>query len=190
MGLLSPSEGTLSIDDKSLDENNHRSWQVHIAHVPQSIYLSDSTIEENIAFGVPVKDIDHLRVRDAAKQAQISDMIDNSKDGYQTLVGERGVRLSGGQKQRIGIARALYNNPEILIFDEATSALDSVVEKTIMEAIDFLSNEKTIILIAHRMNTIKRCNNILLMNSGAIEASGNYDELYKSSKTFQKMVNS
>tara|TARA_B110000008_G_scaffold74441_1_gene75539 strand:- start:3109 stop:4797 length:1689 start_codon:yes stop_codon:yes gene_type:complete len=177
MGLLSPSEGTLSIDDKSLDENNHRSWQVHIAHVPQSIYLSDSTIEENIAFGVPAKDIDHLRVREVAKQAQISDMIDNSKDGYQTLVGERGVRLSGGQRQRISIARALYKKADVLIFDEATSALDNETEKEVMKAIEALGGKLTILIIAHRLSTLKTCNRVVKLDKNNAFHISSYEDM-------------
>ena len=177
MGLLYPSEGTLSIDDNPLDKNNHRSWQVHIAHVPQSIYLSDSTIEENIAFGVPVNDIDHLRVREAAKQAQISDMIDNSKDGYQTLVGERGVRLSGGQRQRISIARALYKKADVLIFDEATSALDNETEKEVMKAIEGLGGKLTILIIAHRLSTLKTCNRVVKLDKNNLFHISSYEDM-------------
>lgn len=191
IGLLRVSNGSIAVDGNDITPDLVKRWQRSIGYVPQDIFLTDNTIAENIAFGVPKNEIDYDQVRNCACLANIDNFIKKELPlKYETIVGERGVRLSGGQKQRIGIARALYNNPEILIFDEATSALDSVVEKTIMEAIDFLSNEKTIILIAHRMNTVKRCNNILLMNSGRIEASGNYDELYKSSKRFQKMVNS
>ncbi len=191
IGLLRVSNGSIAVDGKDITPDLVNRWQRSIGYVPQDIFLTDNTLAENIAFGVPKNEIDYRQVKHCASLANIDNFIKKELPlKYETIVGERGVRLSGGQKQRIGIARALYNNPEILIFDEATSALDSVVEKTIMEAIDFLSNEKTIILIAHRMNTIKRCNKILLMNSGTIEASGNYDELYKSSKRFQKMVNS
>ena len=191
IGLLRVSNGSIAVDGKEITPDLVNRWQRSIGYVPQDIFLTDNTLAENIAFGVPKNEIDYRQVKHCASLANIDNFIKKELPlKYETIVGERGVRLSGGQKQRIGIARALYNNPEILIFDEATSALDSVVEKTIMEAIDFLSNEKTIILIAHRMNTIKRCNKILLMNSGTIEASGNYDELYKSSKRFQKMVNS
>ena len=155
MGLLPPTDGKLTIDQKPLNSQNRRAWQVHIAHVPQSIYLTDSTIEENIAFGIRKEKIDHQRVIKVAKQAQIADMIEDLKDGYQTLVGERGVRLSGGQRQRINIARALYRKADVLIFDEATSALDSKIEKNLMDELLKLKNKYTIICISHRTSTIR-----------------------------------
>lgn len=157
MCLLSPAEGSLSIDGRTVNANNKTSWQSHISHVPQSIYLSDGTVEENIAFGVPENDIDRHRVEDAAKRAQLSDLIAQWDDGYQTVVGERGVRLSGGQRQRINIARALYKQKDVLVFDEATSALDSKTEKEVMRAIEGLDKELTILIIAHRITTLEKC---------------------------------
>ena len=177
MGLLSPSNGELSIDQEKLTLENRRSWQIHIAHVPQNIYLSDSTIEENIAFGVPLKEIDHIRVQEAAKQAQISDMIKDSKDGYQTLVGERGVRLSGGQRQRISIARALYKKADVLIFDEATSALDNETENEVMKAIEGLGGKITILIIAHRLSTLKTCNRVVKLDKNNVINIGSYKEI-------------
>jgi ATP-binding cassette, subfamily B, bacterial PglK len=177
MGLLPPTNGELTIDQKKLTRENLRSWQVHIAHVPQNIYLSDSTIEENIAFGVPVKEIDHLRVKEAAKQAQISDMIDSSKDGYQTLVGERGVRLSGGQRQRISIARALYKKADVLIFDEATSALDNETENEVMRAIEGLGGKLTILIIAHRLSTLKMCNRVVKLDKNNVFHISSYKDM-------------
>ena len=177
MGLLSPTNGELIIDQKKLTRENRRSWQIHIAHVPQNIYLSDSTIEENIAFGVPLKDIDHLRVQEAAKQAQISDMIDDSKDGYQTLVGERGVRLSGGQRQRISIARALYKKADVLIFDEATSALDNDTENEVMKAIEGLGEKLTILIIAHRLSTLQTCNRVVKLDKNNVFHIGSYEDI-------------
>ena len=177
MGLLPPTKGQLIIDQKKLTRENRRSWQVHIAHVPQNIYLSDSTIEENIAFGIPLKDIDHLRVQEAAKQAQISDMIDDSKDGYQTLVGERGVRLSGGQRQRISIARALYKKADVLIFDEATSALDNDTENEVMKAIEGLGGKLTILIIAHRLSTLQTCNRVVKLDKNNVFHISSYEDI-------------
>ena len=177
MGLLSPTNGKLTIDQKILSRENQRSWQVRIAHVPQNIYLSDSTIEENIAFGIPVNEINHQRVKEAAKQAQIADMIDSSENGYQTLVGERGVRLSGGQRQRISIARALYKKADVLIFDEATSSLDTETEEVVMSAIDKLGENLTILIIAHRLTTLKGCNKIVKLDKDNKIHIGIYKDL-------------
>ena len=161
MGLLPPSEGELNIDNQTINNQNRRSWMAHIAHVPQNIYLSDSTIEENIAFGVAKELIDHQRLKEAAQQAQIAELIEEWKDGYQTFVGERGIRLSGGQRQRIGIARALYKKANVLIFDEATSALDNETEQAVLDAIESLDKELTILIIAHRLTTLKGCDKIV-----------------------------
>jgi ATP-binding cassette, subfamily B, bacterial PglK len=164
MGLLNPTDGNVLIDGSPLNDENRRAWQMHIAHVPQNIYLADSSIEENIAFGVPKEKINHQRVRNAAKQAQISELIEKWNDGYQTYVGERGVRISGGQRQRIGIARALYKESKVLIFDEATSALDNHTEKMLMETIDHLKKEMTILIIAHRITTLKNCDYLMKLS--------------------------
>jgi len=189
LNLLTPSGGCLSVDGKQVTPDLIRPWQRTIGCVSQDIFLTDNTLAENIAFGVESSEIDVQQVQYCAELANIHEFIVNDLEmKYETLVGERGVRLSGGQRQRVGIARALYHNPDLLIFDEATSSLDSVVEKAIMEAIDTLSNEKTIIIVAHRMNTIKKCDNILLLNEGMLEASGTYDELSESSKRFQEMI--
>ena len=155
MGLLPITSGELGIDQQLLNIQNYREWQVRIAHVPQNIYLSDDTIEGNIAFGVSKDQIDYQLVKKVAQKAQISEVIEQWKDGYQTLVGEQGVRISGGQRQRIGIARALYKQTDVLIFDEATSALDSKTEQAVMEAIEGLGKELTILIVAHRLTTLK-----------------------------------
>jgi len=168
MGLLPPTEGSLLIDNQIINKQNRRAWYAHIAHVPQNIYLSDGTIEENIAFGVEKKLIDHQRVKKAAQQAQISELLGQHKDGYQALVGERGVRLSGGQRQRIGIARALYKEADVLIFDEATSALDNETEKAVMESIENLGRDLTIMIIAHRLTTLKGCDQIVELKEGKV----------------------
>jgi len=150
---------------------------MHIAHVPQNIFLSDSNIEENIAFGVAKKHIDHQRVKRAAQQAQIAGLIEGWKDSYQTFVGERGVRLSGGQRQRIGIARALYKKADVLIFDEATSALDNETEAEVMKAIEEIGEEITVLIIAHRLTTLKGCNKIVKLDENNTIHVGSYQEM-------------
>jgi ATP-binding cassette subfamily B protein len=170
MGLLHPTEGRLEIDGHVITLANNRSWQAHIAHVPQSIFLTDSTVEENIAFGVPRHQIDFCRVKRAAQQAQIADDIESWPRKYQTLVGERGVRLSGGQRQRIGIARALYKDADVIIFDEATSALDGDTEEAVMQAIEGLSKDLTLLIIAHRLTTLKNCSQIVELGNRGIKS--------------------
>jgi ATP-binding cassette subfamily B protein len=177
MGLLQPTEGTLEVDGHVLTLANHRAWQAHIAHVPQAIFLADSTIEENIAFGLPKDQIDHQRVRQAAQQAQIADTIESWPKQYQTFVGERGIRLSGGQRQRIGIARALYKQADVIVFDEATSALDNETEQAVMQALESLSHELTLLIIAHRVTTLKNCTQIVELGEGGIKRIGNYQDI-------------
>jgi ATP-binding cassette subfamily B protein len=177
MGLLPPTNGKLMIDQQPINSQNRRAWQAHIAHVPQNIYLSDSTIEENIAFGVAKEKIDHQRVKKAAQQAQIAELIEEWKEGYQTFVGERGIRLSGGQRQRIGIARALYKKANVLIFDEATSALDNETEWEVMKAIEEIGEEITVLIIAHRLTTLKGCDKIVKLGKKYTVHVGNYQEM-------------
>lgn len=177
MGLLKPTDGVLEIDDRPVTTTNNRAWQAHIAHVPQAIFLADSSIEENIAFGVPMNKIDPQRVRLAAQQAQIADSIDSWPKQYQTFVGERGIRLSGGQRQRIGIARALYKQADVFIFDEATSALDNETEQAVMEAIECLGEDITLLIIAHRLTTLKNCTQIVELGEGGIKRVGSYHEI-------------
>lgn len=179
MGLIQPTHGQLLIDNVSIDENNYRQWQGHIAHVPQSIYLSDASISENIAFGIPRIDIDFDRVVLASQKAQIDNVIETWDNKYDTIVGERGVRLSGGQRQRIGIARALYKNADVIIFDEATSALDNETEKEVMDSIRLLGDKLTILIVAHRLSTLKECDFIIELNGGAVSRMGTYNELIK-----------
>ena len=166
MGLLHPVSGSLSVDDTIITETNKFGWQAELAHVPQSIFLIDSSIAENIALGVPKLDIDHDLVKKSAMQAQIHETILSWKDGYSSIVGERGVRISGGQRQRIGIARALYKKASVIIFDEATSALDSDTETSVMRSIINLNKEITIIIVAHRLTTLKDCSNIIELSEG------------------------
>jgi ATP-binding cassette, subfamily B, bacterial PglK len=177
MGLLSPISGELLIDGIAITEENRRSWQAHISHVPQSIYLADSTIQENIAFGVKSEKIKEHRVSQAAQQAQISETIHNLKNKYKTFIGERGVKLSGGQKQRIGIARALYKDSDVLIFDEATSALDNQTEHKIMQQIEQLNGNRTIFIIAHRLTTLKQCDSIIRINTNHTIKQVNYNQI-------------
>jgi ATP-binding cassette subfamily B protein len=169
MGLLQPTEGAILIDGVPLDQyEKRRGWQAHIAHVPQSIFLSASTISENIAFGIPEEEVDINKVKQCAEMAQIAETIANWPKGFNTQVGERGIRLSGGQRQRIGIARALYKEVDVLILDEATSALDEHTEAEVMEAIHRLNPELTIIMVAHRLSTLERCDEILDLSAGVL----------------------
>jgi ATP-binding cassette subfamily B protein len=177
MGLLSPRAGLIKIDGQPVHEENRRAWQAHLAHVPQSVFLADASVEENIAFGVPRHLIDRERVREAALQAQIVDTIKSWPQQFETRVGERGVRLSGGQRQRLGIARALYKRADVIVFDEATSALDSETEAAVMKAIDGLDPWLTVLIIAHRTSTLRNCNIIHEILHGRINWSGSYEQL-------------
>ena len=177
MGLLKPSSGNLMIDGVNISQKNYRSWQAHIAHVPQAIYLADATILENIAFGIPFDEIDYVRVQEAANKAQIAKSIESWDKQYLTKVGERGVRLSGGQRQRIGIARALYKKADVIVFDEATSALDNHTESEVMTAIEGLGRDLTIIIVAHRLTTLKSCSRIFELDAGTVKRIGSYHEI-------------
>jgi ATP-binding cassette subfamily B protein len=177
MALLDPIEGSLMVDDVPINSNNSRSWQSHIAHVPQTIFLADSTIAENIALGIMSRNVDLERVRKAAQQAQIADIIESWDKKYDTIVGERGIRLSGGQRQRIGIARALYKQADVIVFDEATSALDNDTERTVMKAINSISKEITLLIIAHRLTTLKDCDQIIELSDGQVSKVGSYEQI-------------
>ena len=189
LGLLSPSEGRMLIDGVDINEANLPSWQQALGYVPQSIFLADTTVAENIALGVAHDAVDHAKVERCARMAQIHDFIvTDMPDGYNTRVGERGVRLSGGQRQRIGIARALYRDPSVLVLDEATSALDTLTEKAVMESVQALSHQKTIIMIAHRLSTVRPCDRIFMLDKGKLVEQGSYEELLKTSHKFKAMV--
>jgi len=186
LGLLVPQKGTLEVDGKVITNQNIRAWQRSIGYVPQHIYLSDDTVAANIAFGVETKDINLATVLKSSKIANLHNFVINElPKQYQTTIGERGVRLSGGQRQRIGIARALYHNPQVLILDEATSALDNLTEKAVMDSINNLSKDITIILIAHRLSTVKKCDNIFLLEKGEIKNIGTFDELININESFR-----
>jgi len=186
LGLLEPQKGTLEVDDKVIDKHNLKSWQRSIGYVPQQIFLSDDSVAANIAFGTDLKDINQEAVEYAAKIANLHEFVINELPSkYQTTVGERGIRLSGGQRQRIGIARALYHNPQILILDEATSALDNLTERAVMDAVQTLRKNLTIILIAHRLSTVRNCDNILLLEKGEIKEQGTFEELIKNNAQFR-----
>jgi ATP-binding cassette, subfamily B, bacterial PglK len=189
LGLLEAQEGTLAIDNRLVTEHNKRAWQRTIGYVPQQIYLADASIAANIAFGIDPKDISQEAVERAARLANLHDFVSNElPNRYETTVGERGVRLSGGQRQRIGIARALYHYPQVLVFDEATSALDNLTERAVIESLRNLGHEVTIILIAHRLSTVRECDQIFLLEKGEVKGQGRFEELARANKTFRLMA--
>jgi HlyD family secretion protein len=188
LGLLTPDAGKLCVDGISVTETNKRAWQNSVGYVPQSIFLADATIRENIAFGLPPERIDESRIEQAVRMAHLEELVQTLSLGLDTRVGERGVQLSGGQRQRIGIARALYDDADVLVLDEATSALDGITEKLVMDAIHDFSGKKTIIMIAHRLSTVRQCDRIYLLEQGAVINEGSYDELVSVSPIFEKMA--
>lgn len=188
LGLLKPNYGNLKIDGITLNKKNLRSWQNTIGFVAQNIFLSEGSIAENVAFGIPKDEINFDQVNQALDLSHLNNLIENLDDGIHTKVGERGVQLSGGQRQRIGIARALYHSADVLIFDEATSSLDGISERMIMEAINDFSGKKTIIMIAHRLTTVQKCDRIFLLDNGEIVDSGTYDELIETNQQFKNMA--
>ena len=186
LGLLEAQKGTLEVDGKVINKDNNKAWQRSIGYVPQQIFLADDTVSANIAFGTDPKNINQETVENVAKIANLHEFVINEMPlKYKTTVGERGIRLSGGQRQRIGIARALYHNPQILILDEATSALDNLTEQAVMEAVQKLKKNLTIILIAHRLSTVKKCDNIILLEKGEIKEQGTFEKLVQISDQFR-----
>ncbi|MDD4467190.1 MAG: ATP-binding cassette domain-containing protein, partial [Candidatus Pacebacteria bacterium] len=189
LGLLEPTKGKIEVDKKNIRENID-GWQKNIGYVPQFIYLSDDTIYNNIAFGIDKEKIDKSRLLKAAKVACLDDFVKKLPKGLDTFIGERGIRLSGGQRQRIGIARAIYHNPEILVMDEATSSLDNITEKYVIEAIERLKKGRTVIIIAHRLTTVKNCDILYMFKEGRIVGSGTYKDLFERNSDFKLMVDS
>jgi ABC-type multidrug transport system fused ATPase/permease subunit len=189
LGLLEPREGRVVADGVEITQDNVSSWMQGVGYVPQDIFLTDAPISENIALGVPPEDIDMERIRKAARIARIDQFVeDELPDGYQTHIGERGVRLSGGQRQRIGIARAMYHDANLIVFDEATSALDNLTEAEVIEAIDALPGDKTVIMIAHRLSTVKRCDRIVVLDKGRVVGCDAWTELMSGNAFFQRIA--
>ena len=188
LGLYQPQTGSISVDGIALTEHNERAWRRRVGYVPQTVFLNNTSIAENIALGIPKEQIDQSAVALAAQLAQAEEFIDLLPSGYETIVGERGVKLSGGQRQRLGIARALYHQPDVLIFDEATSALDGMTEDALMSAVQQLSQRCTMILIAHRLRTVQACDRIIMLDRGMVVADGTYTELMKTSAPFVRLA--
>ena len=189
LGLIQPDSGSLNVDGTPIDHGNVTAWRRSLGYVPQDIFLIDGTISENVALGDTKDELDLKRVKDACRVAQLTSFIETElEDQYDTMVGERGVRLSGGQRQRIGVARAMYDNPDLLVFDEATSALDTITENEIIDAIDNLQGDKTILIIAHRLTTVRDCDRIVVLDAGRIAEIGTWDELVQNGQLFQKLA--
>ena len=185
--MLAPATGRLVVDGHDVADNV-RGWQRHIGYVPQSIYLTDDTLRRNVAFGIDDSDIEEERITAAIAAAFLDDFVASLADGLDTVVGEQGVRLSGGQRQRIGIARALYHDPDVLVMDEATSAVDNETERRIAGAIEALRGEKTIIIIAHRLSTVRHCDRLIFLDAGRCIAAGSFDELMADCPEFRTLV--
>ena len=187
IGLIQPHQGEITIDGIPLVKQNLRTWQNKIGIVSQTIFLTEGTIAENVAFGLPRDLIKYGQVKKVLKLAHLEEWVLGLENGIHTKVGERGIQLSGGQRQRIGIARALYNETDILVFDEATSALDGITEKAIMNAIHDFTGKKTMIMIAHRLSTVQKCDQIFIIDKGSIVDSGTYQQLLEKNEQFKKM---
>ena len=188
LGLLRPQSGGLRVDGVTIDSDNIRAWQREIGYVPQSIYLVDDSVAANIAFGTRPEQIDCAAVERAARMARIDDFVRTLPEGYDTMIGEAGVRLSGGQRQRLGIARALYRDPDVIVFDEATSALDTATERAVVEAIRGLHGQKTILIIAHRLSTVADCDCIYVLQNGRLAGCGDYRTLAGGNEAFRSLV--
>ena len=187
LGLLEPTSGKLLINEKNAFDDI-ANWQRHIGFVPQQIFVIDDTIRRNIAFAIADNEIDNTRINTVLKLTQLEQFVESLPNGLDTILGEHGTRLSGGQRQRIAIARALYRDPDVLVFDEATSALDNLTELEITRAIETLAGSKTILIVAHRLSTIRTCNKILFMKEGKIRAIGTYEELLVKNKEFRHLA--
>lgn len=187
LGLLEPKEGEILVDGINIHDNVS-AWQRNMGYIPQSIYLADESLRANIAFGMPEDEIEDAKVMKAVRLAQLETLVSQLPDGLDTIIGEHGTRLSGGQRQRVGIARALYHDPKVLVMDEATSALDNITEKQITDAIQKLKGERTLIIIAHRLTTVKDCDKLYFMENGKIIQEGTYTNLVKSNTRFREMA--
>lgn len=187
-GLIIPDKGEILIDEKKMTEENKFFWQKNISLVSQTIYLADTSIKENIAFGIPLKEIDNKKIDKSIEKSQLKDFINQLPNGVDTIIGERGVQLSGGQRQRIGIARSLYTDSKLIIFDEATSSLDGLTEEAVIQSINNIQNIKTVVIVAHRLASIKKCHQIYFIEKGKILDQGTYDELIKRNDLFRKMA--
>jgi ABC-type multidrug transport system fused ATPase/permease subunit len=189
LGLLEPQEGNLKIDGQLITSANRKQWLRSIGYVPQNIYLADNSVTANIAFGINSKDIDQQAVEHASKIANLHEfVVKDLPQGYATIVGERGVRLSGGQRQRIGIARALYHKPQLLILDEGTSALDNLTQEIVMGSLNNLGYDITVIIVAHRLSTVRQCNQIFLLDKGKVKSKGTFEQLATTSDQFKEML--
>ena len=188
LGLLTPSKGKLIVDSLEINDINLKSWQMNVSYVPQDIYLINDTIKNNIIFGSEIEKVDNNRLKLSIQQSGLGFFINDLPKGDETFVGERGVQLSGGQKQRIAIARALYHNRPVLVLDEATSSLDTITEKEIMKNVDESFKEKTVLIIAHRISTIKNCDHIYLIDKGKLIDEGNYIDLISKNDRFKLMA--
>lgn len=186
LGLLRPTEGEILIDGRPL-QAQRRDWMTNIGYIPQFIYLADDTIDHNIAFGIPQEEIDQVKLNQAVADAQLGGLLESLPEGGRTMIGESGVRLSGGQRQRIGIARALYDQPDVLMMDEATAALDNITERQVISAIELLRGSRTIMMVAHRLSTVRNCDRLYLLEGGRIVAEGTYEELQRKSELFRSM---
>jgi ATP-binding cassette, subfamily B, bacterial PglK len=187
LGLLEPQEGRILVDGVPI-ASHLRGWQREIGYIPQEIYLTDDTLRRNVAFGLADDEIDEAAVWTAITTAQLRTLAEELPEGLDTVIGERGVRLSGGQRQRIGIARALYHQPSVLVMDEATSALDNETERFVVEALERLRGQRTVIVIAHRLTTVRRCDRLFFLKGGRLIGEGSYEELLQSTQEFRAMA--
>jgi ATP-binding cassette subfamily C protein len=188
IGLIAPSEGALEIDGEALGEANRAAWQAIVGYIPQNVYLMDDTLRRNIAFGLEDDAIDERRLTEAVAAAQLDEVVRGMPDGLATSVGERGVRLSGGQRQRVGIARVLYLDAKLLVLDEATSALDGATERDIVEAIERLRGERTMVIIAHRLSTVRNCDRLIHLDGGRVLETGTWEDLETRSEPFRRLL--
>ena len=186
--MIIPDSGEILIDKKKLSNENKFFWQKNLSLVSQSIFLADSTIKQNVAFGIPLENIDDNKINLALEKAQMKDFVSKLPNGINTIIGERGVQLSGGQRQRVGIARSLYSDSKLIIFDEATSSLDGLTEEAVIESINNIQNTKTVVIVAHRLTSVKNCHKIYFIDEGKILDSGTFNELLNRNELFRKMA--